>query len=323
MLKGTHGFDPVTDVKWVAAWVTVPDAGEPDVLVVVRGNLPADAVDKIAGATGMSAKKVGAGRAVAVHEGKQLVGIAADGTLIAGSAALVTQRLSAKWKPTKATPRLAALLDGKPFLALVSTPSNRAIRRISKELSDPDDALARDMFSAHTFAALAFAHDGLWWTWTDRTARGFNRASLASDGVIELMRAGHLGTRGMVRVALAALGSFAGADPAVAAIDRNQATILRIVEAFTGDGTFQVQVDKSAATRTVSVHAWDKELARVIPGVGAVAVIGAIGAIAFSGGVVHKKEAATAAPAAKAKPAAKPVKPAPTTQPSRPARTHH
>ncbi|HTM22830.1 MAG TPA: hypothetical protein VL172_20045 [Kofleriaceae bacterium] len=283
MVRASQGIDPVTDVKWVAAWVNLPDAGDPTVIAAVRGNFPADLIGRIAGATGGQARKLAAGQMVDLPDG-QSVGMTADGTVLAGSSALVSARLGTGWKPAKAAPGLVRILDGKPFLALASSPSPRAIRRIAKELSGDEAALARDLFASHTFAALAFAHDGVSWTWTDRSARGYGRAALASDGVLELMRAGHLGTRGMVRLLLACIGSYASQSPEIAAIDRNQAEILRLTESFTGDGSFQAKVERDAAGRTISVHAWDKELTKVIPGVGAAVLAGAVAMLATSGG---------------------------------------
>jgi hypothetical protein len=313
MIKATQGLDPVTDVKWVAAWITLPDAGDPSVIAVVRGNFPADLLDKIGAGTGAKPRKVGGGQMVALPDG-QSCGVAADHALLCGTTALVQARLATGWKPAKVPAQLTRMLDGKPFLVLASSPSAKAIRRISREFSGDEAALARDLVGGHTFAAMAFAHDGLSWTWTDRSAKGYARALLASEGMLELMRAGHLGTRGLVRLVLAGLGSYVSQSPEVAAIDRHQADILRVVESFTGDGTFQAKVDRDAAGRTVSVRAWDKELARVVPGVGAAVIAGALFAVA-SGGTV-KMESKAAAPAAK--PAAAPRKPAPATQPSKP-----
>jgi hypothetical protein len=304
MVRIGQGIDPVTDVKWVGAWINLPDAGDPTVVAVVRGNFPADLLAKIGAATGTTPKKSGTGSVLALDDG-QSVGITADGTVIAGTTALVTARLAAGWKPAKVPGALTRLLDGKPFLVAASSPSAKAIRRFSKEMRGDDEALIRDLMGAHTFAAVALAHDGVSWTWTDRTAKGYARAQLASDGVLELMRAGHLGTRGLVRLLLAAVGSYASQSPEAAAIDRNQAEILKLVEAYTGDGTFQVKVERDAAGRTLSVRAWDKELARVVPGVGAAVLGGAIAVLAQSGGSAKPAMMKPAKAVPPAKPAAK------------------
>ncbi len=316
LVKSTQGLDPVTDIKWVAAWVSLPDAGDPTVIAAVRGNFPADLLDKIGMAAGAKPRSVGAGRMVTMPDG-QSCGVAADRTLLCGSTALVQARLARNWKPPRAPAQITRLLDGKPFLVLASSPSAKAIRRISREFSGDEAALARDLVGGHTFAAMAFAHDGMSWTWTDRTAKGYARALLASEGMLELMRAGHLGTRGLVRLVLAGLGSYSSQSPEIAAIERHQADILRVVEAFTGDGTFQAKVERDAAGKTVSVRAWDKELARVVPGVGAAVIAGALFAVA-GGATKAEVKAAPARPATapKAKPA--PKKPAPATQPSKP-----
>jgi hypothetical protein len=116
------------------------------------------------------------------------------------------------------------------------------------------------------------------------------------------MRAGHLGTRGMVRLALAVLGSYASQSPEVASIDRNQAEILKLVDAYTGDGTFQTQIGRDAAGRTVSVRAWDKQLSRVVPGIGAAVIGVAFFAAASSGG-----SSKTAMPPPAAAPATQPM----------------
>ncbi|HUH04687.1 MAG TPA: hypothetical protein VML75_21975, partial [Kofleriaceae bacterium] len=184
-----------------------------------------------------------------------------------------------------------------------SSPSKRAIRRARRELSDPDAAFFLDFASNHQFAALSLRHDGLDWTWVDRSTAGFNRAAMFSEGLIELFRSGHTAVRGMSKVAMAIVSSYATQDPELAMISRNQKLILDAVDAITGDGTFTARVDRNAKTRTVTVTARGKELAHVLPIVGVLPMVGAgVGLFAMSGGPWMKKDSAKSAGSMKAAP---------------------
>jgi hypothetical protein len=303
MIKGMLGIDVPTSLQWSAGWISVPDAGDPDVLLVVRGTFPPDILDKASVAVGASVQPMRGGKIMVGPDG-QSFGMATDGTVIMGTTKLVRERLDGKWKVKARFKRLPAILDAKPFVMLASSPSKRAIRRARRELSDPDEAFFRDFASNHQFAALSLRHDGLDWTWVDRSTAGFNRAAMFSEGLIELFRSGHTAVRGMSKIAMAIVSSYATQSPELAMLSRNEKLILDAVDAITGDGSFTARVDRNAKTKTVTVTARGKELAHVLPVAGVLPMAGAgLGFFLMRGGGIMKKESAKSMGSVKAEPA--------------------
>jgi hypothetical protein len=136
--------------------------------------------------------------------------------------------------------------------------------------------VVRDLLIGQESSAFAVSWNGVWWSYTARSPAGCQRALLATDGVIQLTRAGHLALRGVSRVGLALVDSYA-AEPGVAEIVAHKQDLLRIVDGWSGDGTFVVTVDRQAAARGVTARLRGKSLAEVLPLAG-LAVIGALSA---------------------------------------------
>lgn len=308
MIKGMLGIDVPTAVQWSAGWISVPDAGAPDLLLVVRGAFPSDILDKAAVPLGASVQPMRGGKIMVGPDG-QSFGMTTDGTVIMGTTRLVKERLDGKWRAKASFKRMPAILDGKPFMVLASSPSKRAIRRARRELSDPEAAFFRDFASNHQFAALSLRHDGLDWTWVDRTTAGFDRAAMFSEGLIEVFRSGHTAVRGMSKLAMVIVSSYATQSPEVAMLSRHQDLILDAIAAMTGDGSFTATVDRNAKARTVTVTARGKELAHVLPIAGVLPMVGAgVGFAVMSGGGMVTKEEAKSPGSIKATPARRDLK---------------
>ncbi len=308
MVQGAVGLDPVTDITSVTIWLNVPDAGDPNMLMVVRGNIPNDLIEKIGNASGMPVKKVHK-RPTMSPDPKVLIGVGPGGELLVGSPSWVKPRLKKGWK-RKGTSALvkgaAPLLDNKPAVLLASAPTKRWIRRAKRELAnEPEAALALDLAIGHKFLGISFKHDGLEWTAVSRTKSGHARAVRASEGALDMMRAFHHGTRGMARLLLAGVPSYAGLDEAAKAIADNADQLIDLVVATTGDGNFKVNFKNDAKKRTVHVSASGKELSDVLPAAGMLPFLGAAGAFLVLGGADAGPQATM--PASVAKPA-KPVK---------------
>jgi hypothetical protein len=280
MIKGMIGLDPITDITSVTAWINVPDAGDPNVLVVVRGNIPADLIDNIAGASGMPTTEV-KGVATLSPEPEMLCAVGPRGEVLFGTKAWVEPRLSKSWKRERAgaiAKGAEALLDKKPTVLLASGPSKRWVRKVSRELAnEPEAALLVDLATGHSFLAVSILHNGVEWTTTARTKSGYARAVRASDGAVELMRSFHHASRGVARVLLAAIPSYKGTNEVVDAIVAHADEIMKLVENTTGDGTFKVERDASAGKRTVHITATGDDLSDVLPAAGVVPVLGAAG----------------------------------------------
>jgi hypothetical protein len=183
---------------------------------------------------------------------------------------------------------------------------------VARELDGDDDAFARDFVQNHRFAAMSLRHDGLDWTWVDRSNKGFSRAAMFSEGLIEIFRSGHTAVRGFSKLAMVVLSSYAAKDPEVAMISRNEKLILDAIDAITGDGSFTARVDRDAKNKTVTVTARGKELAHVLPIAGVLPLVGG-GAAAFlmMGKSSSKSSLETFSVESKAKPAATKKKKAP------------
>lgn len=261
MARSSAGFDPIEDVKSIAMFTKFKGRGEqPDMLVVVRGKLP---VDKLKGLVGMAMPGFSAGAGP-------------GGEFLFGTKAWVDEREAKGWKAKKANPQVAAMLKTKPLFAVTSTLSPEAAAMLSTEIGTKENVL-RDMLEGHSFAGLYVGHNGAGWTYAARSKQGYARAAMASDGMIELMRSGHLAMRGFARVFLAAVDSY-GEIPALKPFIARKSEILALVLASSGDGKFKAAVSKQPAKQTVAVALSGKTLSQVVP-LGGIFAIGGIGAL--------------------------------------------
>jgi hypothetical protein len=111
---------------------------------------------------------------------------------------------------------------------------------------------------------MAVDHKGFNLLWKARDARGFERAKLAVDGGISLLRALHHGGRGLVRLAFAWLPRGTK-NPMLNALAQRQDDIIKYLDAASGDGKFKAKVKADARSFTVMVDAHGKRLSDVIP----------------------------------------------------------
>jgi hypothetical protein len=107
------------------------------------------------------------------------------------------------------------------------------------------------------------------------------------------MRASHFAFRGVARVVMAGLPSYAGQGPEIDAILRHQDQLMKVVDSVTGDGAFKVDFQKQPRKRTVTVKATGKNLRDVISVAGVLPVMGAGAYWLMRGGDVSKEVSAT------------------------------
>ena len=254
--KLASGIDPVTDIKSIAAWVKI-EGEQPQVVVAVRGNFPPDAAEML-------------GKLAA---GPMKIARAADGQLVGGTPALVDARVAKGWK--RARRAETAVLAGKPIFALRASPSAAALALASQlheqKHGDPFGAGMRSIVEV----TAAVRHDGVSWSYTGKDRASYETVALASDGVIHLMRAAHLFTRGAARLLLAGLRVHAGDDPRVAAVLAHEKELLALADGWSGDGRFVAVIDRVPAKNTVSVRATGRMLSQVVPLGGLLPVAGA------------------------------------------------
>ncbi len=281
MASGMLGMDPIDDLTSVTMWLSVPDTGDPLVLVVARGVFPADIITRIGNPMGAPVVKVSGVDAISSPDGDAMIALSPRGELLLGTPAWVKPRLAKSYKRRKTSALIKGagpMLDRKPAMLFASAPSKRAVRAIERELPGEDEQIAVDLATGHAFLGVGVHHDGVAWTAVARTKSGYSRALRSSEGALDLMRAFHHGTRGVTRVVLAALPSFAGSNEVVDAILAHADDIEALVMGATGDGSFEVEWVKNPKTRTVGVVATGKDLSDVFPAAALLPVLGGAGA---------------------------------------------
>ncbi len=310
MVKGMIGFDFVTDIDSMTVYVKFhADGSDPDGLVEVRGNLPPDLIAKVSKMSGAPMEVFG-GRSGVVLPDHKYLGVAKNGAVLFGTDTLVKPRLADTWKAS-ARPagsrgaRIAPILDEKPFLAYAMSPSASLIKMIeAKGGKNAGVEMMKDL----DLAVGSLRTDGVVWATWSKSKAGFDRSALAADGVIDLMRAFQIAPRGFAKIAVAYLDVYAGQSKEIDELIKHKGEILKIVDAYTGDGQFKATIDKDAKAKSVVVHAVGTRISEVLP-VGLVVPAAAVGYLVFarehdssgSGGMRHSTIAV---------PPSKPAKPA-------------
>ena len=306
--KSTVGIDPTTDVTSATMFLQILPKQDPSFVAAVRGKFTAASIDKIAKLTSRQATKVGGGVMVELGGNDPAVGLTKDGVLLAGTPKLVRDRLADTWKaPARpaggSLAQAAEVIAQKPVFAVAVSMSATARKAAVEELG-PQKNFATDLIQRHKAAAFVVYPDGIGWTWIDRDKAGLDSMAQMSEGAIELLRAGQIAPRGMAKIVMAGLESYRGTDKKVDEVLRRKADIMKIVESYSGDGSFKVKLDRNPAAMRLDVRATGKHLSEVVP-------VGAL--VPFAGLAVfglRKAEMKPPPPASSAKPMM-PARPAP------------
>jgi len=267
MAKGTIGIDPVTDVDWVALWAKPGGtrAGE-KVLIAVKGNWPPDFLDKLAARMGLTVESVNGAPIVRKvgHGGRGAIGMTADNVLLKGPVAWIEPRLSQGWRSTKPSREAANLLKRKPHFFVLSQPSAATVKLLKTGMRGASGAYLRGFLFGHQKLGFVIDHRGFNVLWKAKDAVGFERAKLATEGGISLLRAFHHGGRGLVRLAMAWLPRGTK-NPVFNALSEHQDEIIKLLDDTMGNGKFKAKVKADKMTFTVTVDAHGKKLSDVLP----------------------------------------------------------
>ena len=271
--------------------------------MAVHGKFSAATIDKVAKVTKKQTVKVGSATMFDAGDG-MAVGITKSGVIVAGSMALVKDRLGDTWKAPALTAgtnlgNASDVLGGKPVLAVVVGLSPTA-RKFALEEHKGQNFLT-DLIKRHKLWSFSVYKDGLGWSWIDSTKAGLDSMGQISEGAVEIMRAAQVAPRGFAKIVLGAIDSYKGTSKQVDDVIRRKADIMKIVETYTGDGQFKAQIDKDPKTLKLSVRLTGKSLSEVMPLGGLLPGVGAW--LLFS-------RAADAPPAAIAAPPLPPPAPA-------------
>jgi hypothetical protein len=267
MARGMLGFDPVNDLNSATAFVQLAKQGDPSFVIAVRGKFPPDMIAKAGQIAGNAVTKVGAASMADLGDGKS-IGLTRDGVLLVGATTWVKPRLADAWKAPARAPgsnlsRFAEVLATRPFFAVAGSLSPAMRKEALGELKK--ESFLSDLIKRHKFFAFGMHLDGLSWRWDDSTRVGLDNMKLFSEGMIELMRAAQIAPRGMAKMAAAAIDSYRGASKQIDEVIRRKAELLKLVEAFTGDGKFAATVNADPRTLRLDVRATASSFSQVAP----------------------------------------------------------
>jgi hypothetical protein len=266
MAKAATGVDVVSDITSLTVFVDLDPTAGMQRMVVARGSFPTDLVDKIARLAGKATGSID-GRTTVEIDPMLYVGTTKDGALIAGPRSWVEARIDDDWKkPTRkkgsAWAAIARRIDAKPFLLVAAKADPQAAAELGRMTQD---SFLADLVAGHELAILAIHSDGVAFHWQDRTQAGLDRVALATEGVIELTRAGHMVPRGAAKLVIAALDSYAGHSKDLDALIAHKDDLWKVIDDLTGDGKFKVDTAKDGKARTLTLRATGKTVSDVIP----------------------------------------------------------
>jgi hypothetical protein len=135
---------------------------------------------------------------------------------------------------------------------------------------------ATDLIQRHKLASFSVFHDGIGWQWIDSSKDGLDAMAEVSDGMVDLLRAAEIAPRGVAKVIVGGLESYRGTNPQLDDVLAHKDALMKVVEAYTGDGSFQKKVDKDGKALSLSVRLTGKSLSDVVSVGGFLPVLGAV-----------------------------------------------
>ncbi len=268
LAKTATGIDLATDVNDATVFFQIVPRRDPNYVAVMHGKFSALNVEKIAKMKkGLTVQKVGDASLVDMGD-ENAIAVTKDGTMIAGTAGLVKERVAATWKaparpPSSNLAYAAEVLGQKPVFSLVMTMSPTARKEALNKIGGKN--FATDVIQRHKLAAFSIYADGIGWTWIDSNRAGLDAMELMSQGMLELMKAAHIAPRGFAKLALGALESYRGTNRQIDDVLRRKAEVMKIVDTYTGDGNFKQSVSKDVRSLKLTVRAQGKSLSEVVP----------------------------------------------------------
>ncbi len=272
--KTMTGIDVTTDISDATMFVQMPasQGGPPTLLIAVRGKFSLQTMDKIAKIT-KPATRLGGGAMIEIADGSRpsplgAIAVTRDGTLLAGDTKLVKDRLADTWKAparpvNSGLAHAAEAITARPVFAVSLTMSASA-RKLALQNLPPKNFLS-DVIGRHKLLAFSVHRDGIGWTWIDSHKAGLDAMAQMSEGMMEILKAAQIAPRGMAKILMGGLESYRGTSKQVDELLRRRADIWKIMESYTGDGSFKVQIDRNPATLRLTARATGKTLSEVVP----------------------------------------------------------
>jgi hypothetical protein len=268
LAKGATGIDIATDINDATMFLQFGAKKDPDFVATVHGKFSTALVDKIGKMTKGNVTKVGGGMMVETGGNDPAVGVTKDGVLLAGTPNLVRDRLGDGWKAPAHGPGTnlgyaADVINAHPVYAMVMTLSETARKRAIQGIGGKN--FLTDVITRHKLLAFAVFADGVGWTWIDSSKAGLDAMEMMSQGALELMKASQIAPRAIAKILLGGIDSYKGMNKQIDALIAHKADILKVVESYSGDGTFQTKVSKDPAKLRLDVRATGKSLSEVLP----------------------------------------------------------
>lgn len=267
LAKGATGIDLATDVNDATVFFQIVPQAQPVFIATVHGKFSTAVVDKIGKMTKGMVTKVGAGMMVETSPTDPAIGVTKDGVLIAGSPAMVRDRLGDTWKapPHGAGTNLgyaADAINAHPVYAMVLTMSAAARKQVTQSVGGKN--FLTDMIARHKMLTVSVFPDGVGWSWIDSNKAGLDAMTMMSEGTLELMKAAQIAPRAIAKIALGGIDSYRGTSKQIDQLIARKADVLKLVDTYTGDGNFKVSINKDVAKLRLDVRATGKSLSEVI-----------------------------------------------------------
>jgi hypothetical protein len=267
LVKSMIGVDFTTDVSDATAFLRIVPKQDPNVVVAVHGKFKADTITKIAKMTGKTEVKDAGGIWVDVGDGNA-VALTKGGVLLAGTIALVKERVASTWQKPALTAgsnlaNVADVINAKPVFAIVVSLSQTARTELLANINGQN--FATDVIKRHKLASFSVYRDGIGWSWFDTNKTGLEAMGQVSEGAIDVLRAAQIAPRGFAKIMMGALESYRGTNKQIDELLKRKADIWKLVESYTGDGNFKAQVDKDPTKLTLKVRLTGKTLSEVLP----------------------------------------------------------
>ncbi|MEJ7600366.1 MAG: hypothetical protein WKG01_20820 [Kofleriaceae bacterium] len=267
LAKSSTGIDLTTDIYDATMFVKILPGKDPTFVAAVRGKLTTQVIEKIGKMVQKQTIKVGGGMMIEMGGDEPAIGVTRDGVMLAGAPRLVRERLADTWKvPARPVGSNLAyaqeVLAARPVFAVALSMSATARKEANAKIGGKN--FMTDVISRHKFATFSVFHDGIGWSWGDTTKAGLESMALMSEGTIDLLRAAQIAPRGVAKLLLGALDSYKG-DKQVDELIRRKADVLKIMQAYSGDGSFKAAVNKDPVKLRLDVRATGKTLSEVVP----------------------------------------------------------
>jgi hypothetical protein len=268
LLQSQFGIDVTSDISDITLFGQLQPSQQPVGVATVHGKFQVSELEKLAAFAQASPPQKVNGATMIEINGNALA-LTKDGVLLAGTTSLVRERLADTWKAPKhgsgtTLGNVARALEGKPVFAFAVTMSPSSRSHAIAALGGGKN-FATDIIQRHKLASVSLFRDGVGWQWIDTSKTGLDAMAEVSEGMVDMLRAAEIAPRGFGKVIVGGLESYRGTSKQIDELLAHKDAMMKIIEAYTSDGSFQKKVDKDPNAMTLSVRLTGKSLSDVMP----------------------------------------------------------